>query len=238
MEPADILESINSGQSIVIAAKCTITYSGRAESFLAEGDRLIIVKSDKTLLIHQPTGSTPINYMKDNTAFKVYSKEGKIVIRCDNGKEFMLITISKIYSSNAHELSDGQKLQLVGSEKDMSVMIFNNPHLIEKGFTPLSMEEHTKFGFIDVFGFDKSNTLVIVECKRYVADPKAIEQLKRYVDKVKETKGISKIRGIIAAPKISPSAEAMCRQFGFEFRAISPPKYHERFDSAQKKLDF
>lgn len=238
MEAADIKEALDTNKTIIMAANCSITYSGRAESFLADGDRIIIIKADKTLLAHQPAGSAPINYMKEGTAYKVHVHEGKIVLSCSNDREYMSLYLNRIHSFTAHELADGQKLQITGSEKDMSVMIYNNPELIEQGFMPLSMEEHTKFGFIDVFGNDKNNVLVVIECKRYTADMKAVEQLKRYVDKVKQAKGLASVRGIIAAPRLTPSAEQMLQQSGFEFRSISPPKYMEKFDSKQRRLEF
>ncbi|MBI2133526.1 DUF91 domain-containing protein [Candidatus Woesearchaeota archaeon] len=238
MDMSSLMKALDLGNTVLICANCSISYSGRAESFLADGDRIIMIKSDRTLLVHQPSGSTPINYMRDGTAFRFSSDGCRSVLHCSNAKEFMNIVFNRVHFHSFHELFDGQKLQITGSERDMSLMIYNTPGLIEEGFRPLSMEEHTKFGFIDVFGFDRNNVLVVVECKRYVADPKAVDQLKRYVEKVKVTKGLSSVRGILAAPRLSPSAESMLLELGFEFRPISPPKYFERFDSKQKRLDF
>ena len=238
MDWASLKEAVNSNKSVIITANCTISYNGRAETFLAEGDRIIIIKADRTILVHQPSGSVSINYMKNNTSFTVTEDRGCIFLNCVNEKEFMSIALLKVYSLSASELVDSQKIQLAGSERDMSLMIYNNPSMIEDGFTPLSTEEHTRFGFIDVFGYDKNNILVIVECKRYVADHKAVEQLNRYVEKVKETKGLPKVRGIIAAPKMSDAALESLRGFGFEFKSIQPPKYFEKFDSSQRKLLF
>ena len=178
MDVSKLDNALEKGKCVTIFGNFSIKYSGRAESYLSDGDRIIIIKSDKTLLIHQPKGSAPINYMKENTAYRLYSEGGKSILSCSNGKEYMTIIVNRIYSFLEHELIDGQKLQITGSEKDMSMMIFNNPGLIEAGFIPLSMEEHTKFGFIDVFGFDSLGNLVVVECKRYSADPKAVDQLK------------------------------------------------------------
>ncbi len=237
MDASAVRQALGSNKVIVMSASCTVSYSGRAESFLGEGDRIIIIKSDKTLLIHQPCGGVPINYMRDNTSIKVAEDGQRLVLDCRNEKECMTIIISRLHFFHSQEMQDSQKLQLVGSEKDMSVMIYNNPSLIEAGFTPLSMEEHTRFGFIDVFGYDRNNVLVVVECKRYSADHKAVEQLRRYAEKVKQTKGLSVIRGIVAAPKISPSAAELIAQFGYEFRSIIPPRYMEKYDSSQRRLD-
>lgn len=238
MDATELMEALDSNKTIIISANCNIAYSGRAESFLADGDRIIIIKSDKTVLVHQPTGSVPINYMKEGSSFRVSSDGERVELHCTNSREFLTVRMHRVYSHDFLELSDGQKLQITGSEKDMSQMIYNNPELIEKGFRPLSMEEHTKFGFIDVFGFDVSNTLVVVECKRYSADHKAVEQLNRYVKKIKQAKGLKTVRGIIAAPRITAAAEMHIREFGFEFRRINPPKYMERFDSSQRRLEF
>ena len=49
-------------------------------------------------------------------------------------------------------------------------------------------------------------------------------------------KGIKSVRGIIAAPKISPNSEKMLNDWGFTFVAIEPPKYREKFNKDQKSL--
>lgn len=234
-----INKGIRNNKAVTIFANCSIRYSGRAESFLLEGDRIIIIKPDKTLLVHQPTGSNPINWMKEGSHHQlVYDDSEGLVLKSRNLslKEFLNIFIKRVYAAHIQELKDGQKLQLMGSERDMADMIYNNPELIEKGFKPLSQEEHTKYGFIDVFGYDKNNILTVIECKRYATDLKAIDQLRRYVEKIKSLKGLENVRGIIAAPRISPNARRMLRDFGFEFRAIKPPKYLEEFDKKQKRL--
>ncbi|MCP3685615.1 MAG: DUF91 domain-containing protein [bacterium] len=230
--------ALKKSETIIISARCSITYSGRAESFLAEGDRLIIIKSDKTLLIHQPTGSTPVNYMKEGTTHKIEEKDGKIIIHSSNlaQKEYLDIELFEIYFIQTQELKDVEKIQLNGTEKHMAENLYKNPELVEKGFKPLSMEEHTKFGFIDIFGYDKNNILVVIECKRYAGDPKAVDQLKRYVDKIKSMKGLEKVRGILACPKITPSAKQMLIDFNFEYLKADPPNHLERFNSNQKKI--
>ncbi|MBI4141199.1 DUF91 domain-containing protein, partial [Candidatus Woesearchaeota archaeon] len=124
------------------------------------------------------------------------------------------------------------------TEEDMSKMLYSNPELIELGFKPVSQEEQTKYGFIDVFGTDKDGVLTVVECKRYCADLSAVTQLRRYVEKIKESKGIDTVRGIIAAPKITDNAKNMLEDWGFKFISVNPPKYLEEFDKKQSKLDF
>ena len=231
-------KAVKTPQTIMLSCHCAVHYSGRAESFLDYGDRVIIIKEDNTLLVHQPKGSNPVNYMKENTSYDVSLDKGILTLKARNTalKEFMDIAIKDIYSMHYRKLSDAKSIIVEGTEEDMANMIFEHPELIEPGFKPLSREEHTQFGFIDVFGYDKDNILVVVECKRYVADFKAVEQLNRYVQKIMSSKGLAKVRGILAAPKITPGAQEMLTSFNFEFKAISPPNHLQRFNKSQKSL--
>ncbi len=236
----EIQNALSSNKTITIFCNCSVLYSGRAESELEEGDRLIIIKSDNTLLVHQPEGNTPINYMKTGSAIDIVDLGHGLLLKCQNQKlkETLEIFIDDIYGIHSYKLDDGKKLQLVGNERDMSDMLKDNPKMVAKDFVPLSREEHTKFGFIDVFGHDGKGNLVIVECKRYSAGLSAVQQLRRYVEKIIELKGVdkSKVRGIIAAPDIAKNAEEMLQKWGFSFVKVDPPKRHEKAKKMQKQL--
>lgn len=234
-----IKQALEGQDTIIIGAKCSVDYSGRAEAHLHKGDRVIIIKQDKSLLVHQPTGTNPVNYMKAGTEHNVYYEDEQLYIKSKNValKEEMMITLHQLHFLHAKTLEDGEKLVIKGTEKDMAERIYNNPILIEEGFKPLSQEEHTKYGFIDVFGYDKNNKLVIVECKRYTANLDAVTQLRRYVEKIKSSKGIKEARGILAAPSISPNSKKMLEDWGFEYKQVSPPNYLEKFNKKQKRIE-
>ena len=233
-------ESLVANKTISFFCRCKIFYSGRAEAELGEGDRFILVKSDNTLIVHQPEGSAPVNYMKSDSSMDLFEVDGFLLLVSKNQKykDELNISISKVYSFNAHKLVDGCKISLVGSEKDMSDMIRDNPLLIAKDFKPLSREEHNKFGFIDVFGHDGKGNLVVVECKRYTAGLSAIEQLRRYVEKMSELKGIKKdkVKGVLAAPDIAKNAEDMLKSWGYSFVKVFPPKRLEKYNKSQRSL--
>ncbi|MBR9675560.1 DUF91 domain-containing protein [Candidatus Woesearchaeota archaeon] len=230
--------ALSANQTITFFCHCKIRYSGRAESFLPIGDRVIIIKSDNTLLVHQPDGNNPINYMKPQSQITISKKEDYLLISSRNlqHKDYLDIEVQGVYSFMSYKLEDGQKLLLEGSEKDMSDMIYDNPELISKNFKPLSREEHTKYGFIDVFGHNDKNELIIVECKRYTASLSCVTQLRRYVEKIKELKGTKKVTGVLAAPKISPNAKKMLLDWKFKYKKINPPKRLERYNKDQKTL--
>ncbi|MBR9690554.1 DUF91 domain-containing protein [Candidatus Woesearchaeota archaeon] len=231
-------QALKSNDCITFFCQCEVKYSGRAEAILPAGDRIIIIKSDNSILVHQPEGPTPVNYMKDGSKIEIKKAEGRVKISSQNlkFKDYLEIDIFLIHNFISHRLEDGQKLLLEGNEKDMSDYIYKNPKAISKDFKPLSREEHTKYGFIDVFGHNKKKELVIVECKRYTAGLSCVTQLRRYVEKIKELKGVKKVKGVLAAPNISTNAEKMLKDWKFKYVKVSPPKRLEKYDKSQKGL--
>jgi len=233
-----IQKAIKKNATVVIGANCCIEYSGRAESFLPDGERVIMIKEDNTLLVHQPSGNNPVNYMKPGTSYRTAIEDGKLVINCANQalKEYMIISISSLVFFVSQKLNDGESILLRGNEKDFSDELYKNPELLEDGFCPLSREEHTKYGFIDIFGYDKNGTMAVVECKRFKAGPDAVTQLRRYVERIKKAKGLQKVRGILVAPSITKNALAMLAEYGYSYKKYDPPKYRLRHKKNQKKL--
>ena len=230
-----LVDALSKNETILLVCNCEITYSGRAEAFLPRGDRVVIIKSDRSVHVHQPSGVAPVNYMKPGTSVKLSGS----LLKFHNIKdhEFLDVELFEVYDFFSRRLVDGAKLLLEGTEADMSDMLRDNPGLVEPGFRPLSREEHTKVGFIDVFGYDKDGNFVVVECKRYTASLDAVTQLRRYVEKVKKSKGISNVRGVLAAPSITSNALVFLEELGFKFVKVSPPKRLERFRRSQSRLD-
>jgi RecB family endonuclease NucS len=243
MDPADKKEFISrleqalaANETFVFFASCEINYSGRAEAYLPQGDRLIIIKADRSLLIHQPSGGPPINYLKPGAEIAVEKDGAYLFLHARSGADYLDVPLFRIYDAMGRKLEDGQKQSLAGNEKDMSDMIKDHPHLISPDFKPLSREEHTTFGFIDVFGHDGAGNLVVVECKRYTAGLSCVTQLRRYVEKIKELKGTKNVKGVMAAPSITANALAMLKGWGFSHVHIDPPKRLERHNKKQQGL--
>lgn len=232
-------DAVRRRETLVFAASCEIRYSGRAESKIAEGQRIFVVKSDGALLVHQPTGNAPLNYMKPDTAHSFYVDGDQLWLKSTNIvlKEFLEAKINKIHFFNSQKLEDGQKIIVQGTEEHMSDMLMKRPELVEDGFTPVTREEQTQYGFVDVLGTDKEGVLTVVECKRYCADLSAVTQLRRYVEKMMTSKGIAQVRGIMAAPKITANAQKMLEDWGFKFVKVNPPNYLEEYNKKQASLE-
>ena len=64
--PEDTLALIETGFEnggmLTIVGRCEVEYDGRASSYLPPGDRLVILKSDGTLLVHRDEQRTPVNW--------------------------------------------------------------------------------------------------------------------------------------------------------------------------------
>jgi RecB family endonuclease NucS len=236
-----INDALERGEFICFFCNCNISYSGRAESYLDDGDRFIAIKQDKTVMIHQPEGGMPINYVKAPASCELLYQEEEgvpfILFQATSGDDEVVCAISEVYEVYTRRLIDGQKQDLSGKESEMSDMIRDNPECIGNDFIPLSREEHTKYGFIDVFGHLGDGTLAVVECKRYTAGLSAVSQLRRYVEKMQKAKGIEKVIGILAAPAITSNAQQMLADWGFRFCAVDPPKQKMRKRREQKKID-
>lgn len=218
--------------------RCRVKYSGRAEASIGLGDRSVILKQDGTVLTHRPYGGNPVNYMRRG-AIPSFEQLGNILflkIYHPKTKELLSLEIHSIHHFYSQRLSDEKKQLLAGTERDMSDWVKDNPHVIHANFKPLSREEHTKFGFIDVFGHDGDGNLVIVECKKFPAGLSAVQQLRRYVEKIKDLKGIEKVRGVLASPSISDNALDMLRSFGYEHKSVIPPHLTVSKDKSQQDL--
>ena len=76
-----IKKALQGQDTIIIGANCTVEYDGRAEAYLPKGDRVIIIKPDKNLLVHQPTGTAPVNYMKTGTEHNIYYENKELYLK-------------------------------------------------------------------------------------------------------------------------------------------------------------
>ena len=121
----------------------------------------------------------------------------------------------------ALNLKDNGEFYLYASEKDMQEAILYDPSLLEEGFQPLEAERPVEPGFIDIIGFDKNNTLTIVEIKRNPASKEAVTQLQKYME-VYSTDNGRTVRGILVAPELKKGAQQLLNSLGFEFKALSP----------------
>ena len=98
-EYEELKKGLDRKEVVLLTARCSIDYNGRAQSHLPEGDRIILIKPDGTLIVHQTTGSVPVNYMKDKTHYSLLREEGIIHLKAKHPtqQEYMNIEITHIH---------------------------------------------------------------------------------------------------------------------------------------------
>ncbi len=217
-----ISEALDRRLTFCIVGLSQVRYEGRAESTLDVGDRIIIGKPDGSFLVHRPRGYSPVNWQPPGGYFKVWVDGDKLIVEAFRRKPYERVTVSfeMVYMILTMKLEDKASFQVSLVEEEMRKAILRSPGLIEPGFKPMAEEKHVESGFIDVYGYDRSGTPVVVEIKAKKAGVDAVNQLKRYIDEVKSVKGY--VRGILAAPNITSDALALLKSYGLEYKKLTP----------------
>jgi RecB family endonuclease NucS len=210
-------------KTLIIAGDCHVHYAGRANSTLENGERLLIIKSDGSLLVHRPTGYEPVNWQPSGSVFHVEVKDDTLEVHGVRQKphESVKVTFSSVLMVSSLSLSDSGEFILHASEDDMHRAILLKPELFEVGFKPISWEKHVEPGFVDIYGEDKNGKMVIIEVKRRTATKENALQLAKYIEpiKAKVNKGV---RAVLVAPGLAKDVGALLASMGLEFKALDP----------------
>jgi RecB family endonuclease NucS len=210
-------------RTLIVAGSCHVHYSGRANSTLELGERLLIIKSDGSLLVHRPVGYEPVNWQPAGSIFHVEIKDAGLEVHGIRQKprESVRVTFSQIFMASSLNLLDSGDFLLHASEDDMHRAILLKPELLEEGFKPISWEKKVEPGFVDIFGEDKNGKLVIVEVKRKTASKEAALQLAKYIEPIK-AKVNREVRAILVAPSLAKDVQRILVTLGLEFKALDP----------------
>jgi RecB family endonuclease NucS len=221
-------------RTLIIAGTCEVHYTGRANSTLEPGERILIIKADGSLLVHRPVGYEPVNWQPSGSIFHVKAGEASLEVHAVRQKprENVRVTFSNVLVVSALSLNDSGEFLLYASEEDMHRAILLKPSLFEEGFKPISYEKKVEPGFLDVYGVDKDGKLVVVEVKRKTAGKGAVLQLARYIDAVKE-KANRELRGVLVAPSLGKGVQRLLVTMGLEFKALDPKKCAEVLKKAE-----
>ncbi len=208
--------------TIVVFAECSIDYEGRAASKAGRAYRLIIIKQDGTVLVHESSGREPLNWQPKATV-KAWSEGGLAFIEAIRSKprERLLIKLYPPITVMAARL--GQRgLELFGSESDIVEVIARNPGIVEEGARLVTREARTPYGRADVVLRGRDGALIVVEVKRSRADVPAVYQLMRYVEYFR---GLGfNVKGYLASPSVTPAAAKALSKAGLRHVRVEPPK--------------
>lgn len=204
----------------MIVGECSADYVGRATSKLDSGTRLVLLKGDGSISIHQNRLVRPVNYMVNTkVSTKATSTGLKLVAKRLHPSEQLSILFTEIQNVTAYDFGNEIDIRLSGSEAHLRDMLMNDLSFIEPGLKPINKEEMFRKGVVDIIAQDTKGRLVVIELKRRQADYACVTQLERYMRQVKQLKGIE-TRGILLAPSIRKTALELLNKTGLEYRQL------------------
>jgi endonuclease len=199
----------------LIVAVCEVTYSGRLDAHLPEATRLLILKSDGSVLVHADAGGyKPLNWMTPPTV--VEEEDGRILVRKRAGKteDCLEIRLVEVLSDLSHEMGEAAGLEKDGVEHDLQEALAARPEALGEELRLVRREWPTDIGPVDLMCRDGEGGWVAVEIKR-IAGIEAVEQLTRYLQRIQVDPARARCRGVLAAQRFRPQAVTLA-----ESRAI------------------
>jgi RecB family endonuclease NucS len=201
----------------VVVARCSVRYSGRLSTDLPEAVRLLMVKADGSVLVHADAGGyKPLNWMTPPTVIE--ESPGVITVRkrASASEDRLEIEIAEVLSDVTHDMGSPQEepgLVKDGAEGDLQELLADAPQWCGEGLRLVRREWPTDIGPVDLMCRDGSDEWVAVEIKR-VGGIDAVEQLSRYLERIRADPAFGACRGVLAAQLIRPQARTLANARG------------------------
>jgi endonuclease len=200
----------------LIVARCAVEYTGRLSARLAEALRLVIIKADGSVLVHADAGGyKPLNWMTPPTV--VEESGDRIVVRKLRGEDRLEILLTEVLSDVTHAMDwDADRLEKDGVEADLQALLAAAPCWCGEGFRLVRREWPTDIGPVDLMCRDQDDGWVAVEIKR-VGTIEAVEQLTRYLERIRRDPALAACRGVLAAQVVKPQARVLAGARGLDW---------------------
>ena len=206
-----------------MVARCSVDYAGRLSSHLPLGTRLLVLKSDGSVLVHADTLSyKPLNWMSPPCVTSTVEPDddqrdaGVIEIwKVAQAKtaDILVISIHEILHDSSHDLGIDPGLQKDGVEADLQKLLAEQIELLGDGHRLVRREYMTAIGPVDILATDANGGSVAVEIKRR-GDIDGVEQLTRYLELMNRDPLLQPVRGVFAAQEIKPQARTLAEDRG------------------------
>jgi RecB family endonuclease NucS len=226
----DVISKLNATMGekmVIILGRNSAYFDGRIKSTLEEGDRILVIKKDLSIVLHGPLGVKPLNWQKPQAGpitFKKNEDRLEMFTERTKTKETLSIIFSKLEFVSIWHAHDESDLAIIGDESDLIKYLVSNPDLIEEGFTILKTEYNTDMGPVDIRGYGELGE-AIIEVKKRKATPADAHQLKRYIEYFQEVEK-KQVRGILVAPDFPDKVKNYLHKHRLEMKII---KWEEIF---------
>jgi endonuclease len=200
----------------LIVARCSVEYSGRLSARLPEALRLVMLKADGSVLVHADAGGyKPLNWMTPPTVIE--EEQDTIVVRKLKGEDRLEITLHEVVSDITHAMDeDAARLEKDGVERDLQELLADAPVSCGEGFRLVRREWPTDIGPVDLMCRDEDDGWIAVEIKR-VGTIDAVEQLARYLERIRLDPATRDCRGVLAAQTVKPQARVLAEARGIDW---------------------
>jgi hypothetical protein len=205
----------------LMVARCSVNYSGRLSTHLGEATRLLLLKADGTFMVFSDHGSQsvkPLNWMTPPTT--IDEQPGKLIVRKGTGsanQERLEIELAEVLSDVTHEMGSPEAdvaLAKDGVEAHLQELLAEQPQWCGVGLTLVRREWPTDIGPVDLMcKAADGEGWVAVEIKR-IAGIDAVEQLTRYLARIRLDPAFAACRGVLAAQLIKPQARVLATARG------------------------
>jgi RecB family endonuclease NucS len=203
----------------LIVARCEVRYTGRLSTLLPEGVRLLMIKDDGTFMVWSEGGGSnvkPLNWMVPPTVIEEH--DGSIVVRKRAGasEDRLDIKITEVLSDVTHDMGEAAALEKDGVEAHLQEQLADQPHWCGEGFRLVRREWPTDIGPVDLMCRDYEDEWIAVEIKR-VGTIDAVEQLSRYLERIRIDPALESCRGVLAAQVVKPQARVLAEARGIDW---------------------
>jgi RecB family endonuclease NucS len=201
----------------LMVARCSIDYSGRLTTHLAEATRLLMTKSDGTFMVWSDYGGQsvkPLNWMTPPTVIEEDGSRLTVRKHGSASADRLEIELHEVISDvtlemgPAHPSDAEHALAKDGVEAHLQELLADQPHWCGEGFRLVRREWATDIGPVDLMCRDEQDGWIAVEIKR-VAGIEAVEQLTRYLERIRRDPALGECRGVLAAQVIKPQARVL-----------------------------
>jgi endonuclease len=202
----------------LIVARCSIEYAGSrgVTTRLAEATRLLMIKEDGTFMVWSDGGGQRVKPQNWMTPPVVMEESGdQIVVRKFAGttEDRLDIRILEVVSDVTHDMGEAGALEKDGVEAHLQELLADQPHWCGEGFRLVRREWPTDIGPVDLMCRDGEDGWIAVEIKR-IGTIDAVEQLARYLERIRRDPAMEVCRGVLAAQSIKPQARVLAEARG------------------------
>jgi RecB family endonuclease NucS len=206
----------------LIVARCEVSYSGRLATVLSMAVRLLVLKADGSVMVHSDSGGyKPQNWMTAPTVVEIEGDPpSRIEVRKLKAAERLEITIDEVLADATHEADIAAALEKDGVERDLQELLAAHPGHCGEGFRLVRREWPTDIGPVDLMCREPGDGWVAIEIKR-IGTIDAVEQLSRYLERIRLDPALGSCRGVLAAQTIKPQARVLAQARGIACVEVS-----------------